>query len=179
MRLWALAIAVALVASCGESDPNAGDSNAATGEVTVSLPPALPVATPESAEPAEPVPEPAPSVAAPEAAVKEQPKAPPPKAEAPKLQVEPAAEAAEPETEPADPAPVPDAPDELPEASPPIAAEGLAGYIRGAGFQCDRVTATSRAPGGGPYKFDCAAGGSYRGTMRRGRLYFRPWGDRR
>jgi hypothetical protein len=62
-------------------------------------------------------------------------------------------------------------------ASPPIAAGSLAGYIRGAGFQCDNVVSTTRVAGG-PYKFDCAAGGSYRGTMKQNHLYFRPWTGR-
>ena len=179
MRLWALAMAGALVASCGESGSKSGESKDAAGQVTVPLPPALPAAAPEPAAPAASEPEATPPVETPVAVPKEAPAAPVPKAEAPKPTPEPATEPVEPEADPPTTDATPTEPDALPEASPPIAAEGLAGYIRGAGFQCDRVTATRRAEGGGPYKFDCAAGGSYRGTMRRGRLYFRPWGDRR
>jgi len=178
-------MAGALLAGCGETGSESAEGEGAAGEVTVTLPPATPAAAPETVQPAES--KPASPAELPMVAAREEPAAPPPKADAPKAAAAPAepsadavAEAAEPEaaTEP-EAAAEPAASDALVEASPPIAAEGLAGYIRGAGFQCDRVVTTSRAAGGGPYKFDCAAGGSYRGTMKRGRLYFRPWSGRR
>ena len=99
-----------------------------------------------------------------------------PAAAAPKTAEAPAAPAKQAEP-PAPPAPA--GPTQLVSASPPIAQASLARYIRGAGFACDDVVTTSQvedeAGRRGVYKFDCAAGGAYRGTMKQGHLYFRPW----
>ena len=145
MRLWFPILAAVLLAGCGQSDAGgSGGSDAAAGEVTIDLPPPTPVETkPGFTELEE---------AAPKPAAKEV------EAPAPKAPATPAT--------PAEPAEGP----RLVEARPPIPVEGLAGYIRGAGFECDNVVATSRAAGGGVYKFDCANGGSYRGTMKRNHL---------
>ena len=152
MRLWFPILAALLLAGCGQSAPaGEGDSAAAGGEVTIELPPPLPVENKPGFAALE---ETAPS-----------PKPPPVEKKPAPPAAEPAAPAAE------EPAAAPN----LVESRPPIPVEGLAGYIRGAGFECDTVVATSRAAGGGIYKFDCANGGSYRGTMKRNHLYFRPW----
>jgi hypothetical protein len=80
----------------------------------------------------------------------------------------------------ADPAAPPAEPMNLVPAAPPIGQDRLAGYIGRAGFECDRVVTVSQMRGAGGrragiYKFDCATGGSYQGTMRNNHLYFRPW----
>ena len=148
MRLWFPILAGMLLAGCGQSAPEGnGGSEIAGGEVTVDLPPPLPVESKPGF-----------------AALEETRTTPAPKEEAPRPAAEPAA-----------PPPAAPATANMVESRPPIPVEGLAGYIRGAGFQCDTVVATSRAAGGGVYKFDCANGGSYRGTMKRNHLYFRPW----
>ena len=151
MRLPILILASAFLSGCGGE----GEAQKAGGEVTVELPPPLP---PEPAAPGFA------DVAAGPALKAKDPA--PPKA---------LKETAAPDEAPAPVAAPAPTPANLAPARPPIPVEGLAGYIRGAGFQCDQVVATSRAAGGGVYKFDCANGGSYRGTMKRNHLYFRPW----
>lgn len=64
-------------------------------------------------------------------------------------------------------------------APPPVAMQSLGRYIRGAGFACDDVVSSTQLERGGErvgiYKFDCASGEAYQGTMRQNHLYFRQW----
>ena len=190
MRQWGfLALACAAVAGCGDGTDEAGKAKArAGGELTVTLPPTLP-SEPQAAEPApqagfEAIAEAEPALKAPPALVKTQPRAPAPEEDERPAQVEvavapaaeaPAAAAGGAAAEPATPeAPAPTA------TAPAAGATAWAGYLRRAGFPCQRIASANRiersaSPGFQYYKVDCAGGGSYQATNKRGHLYFRRW----
>ena len=63
---------------------------------------------------------------------------------------------------------------------PTAVSAAWAGVLRKNDFPCDRINSArqlERADGSplGVYRIDCATGGTYQGTRRNGRLYFRRW----
>lgn len=183
-RLTVLALMLAAVAGCGEGGDQAGNGQAlGGGELVVTVPPISP--TEPTAQ------EPAPkagfeSVAAVEPALVPPPVAtssPPPKAVEP--EPEPAAQvevALAPTPDPAAPAQteaVPEGAATVPQPQPTGTA-AWAGYLRKAGFPCQRVASTNRidrpsSAGLQFYKVDCEGGASYQATNKRGHLFFRRW----
>ena len=68
-------------------------------------------------------------------------------------------------------------------ARPETSVAPWAGHIRRAGFACGSIASARQLqrPDGRAleiYKIDCSSGGSYQGTVKRGRLYFRTWTGR-
>jgi hypothetical protein len=190
----------ATLAACGPSQSEGVTAELAeeSAGLTIALPEAelpAPEAAPEApgnSAAAEPAVEPE---AAPPAKAAELPAPPPPPPPAEK-----AADKAPPEkeavAEAAAPAPAPAGADEveavasgeaarmrLLPARPETSVAPWAGHIRRAGFACGSVASARQLqrPDGRTleiYKIDCSSGGSYQGTIKRGRLYFRTWTGR-
>jgi hypothetical protein len=113
--------------------------------------------------------------------------APPPEAKAEEKKPEPPKPEV-PESPPAPPEPEPEPVEPAPEARatggrPPLPDAEVARTIDRIGYRCGSVVSAGREGGtaaGEPvYRINCSSGETYRGTTRRGRLFFRPWDDSR
>jgi type IV secretory pathway VirB10-like protein len=199
VRLRIGLLACAALAACGPSQSEGVTAELAeeSAGLTIALPEAelaAPEAAPEepgnsaAAEPAL-----APEVEPPAKAAEQPAPPPPPPAEKEADKAPPETEAV---AEAAVPAPPPAGADEveavasgeaarmrLLPARPETSVAPWAGHIRRAGFACGSIASARQLqrPDGRAleiYKIDCSSGGSYQGTVKRGRLYFRTWTGR-
>jgi hypothetical protein len=178
MRLLIGTMACLLLAGCGGAAPEAPaveEPKSAAG-VTLDLPP---IAAPPAPAPA--VEETGNTAEAVEEAPEPQPEATPePKEKDEEPEPEPT-KTPEPPAKPETAAATGDAASmRLLPARPADAVAPWAGHIRRAGFQCEGIGSARQLqrPDGKTleiYKIDCTSGGTYQGTVKQGRLFFREW----
>jgi hypothetical protein len=189
-----MAAACLACAACGGGE-DAGQPRKGGGELTVTLPPTLPTET-VATDAAPPAPAPQAGFETVAAAGPEVKAAAEPTRRAGPREAAAAEEETAPEVEvtvaPAEePAPNADGPTPTGTATivattpaapgaAPAGASAWAGYLRRAGFACGQIASVApvqRASSAGLayYKVDCAGGGSYQATNKRGHLYFRRW----